>query len=151
MSKISVEDYQEIQNLVIDYCLTTDNADAVAFMNCWVDKEDFAGYESGPFGTMNTWDEMFEFEKHHVGPGGMAVGKRHQATNIKITPVNANEALVTNDMIVLEVNQEPRVLATGRYNDSLVVRTDKGWRFKRRKLDVDPGFFVLMQGVLPES
>jgi hypothetical protein len=44
---------------------------------------------------------------------------------------------------VLEVEEAPRVIATGRYNKSLVVKTDKGWKFKRRTLNVDPGFFKL--------
>jgi hypothetical protein len=43
------------------------------------------------------------------------------------------------------VAQEPRVIAKGRYDDSVVVRTADGWRFKSRKLHVDPGFFELMK------
>jgi hypothetical protein len=145
MNNITFDDWVEIHNLVARYCLTTDNKDADAFMQCWVDPQDFGGYESGPFGTMKTWQEMYEFEKHHVGPGGMANGKRHQSTNINIRPLSATEALVTNDMIVLEVADEPRVIATGRYNDSVVVKTSRGWRFKRRTLEVDSGFFKLAE------
>ena len=142
---ITFEYYLEINQLVADYCITTDDADADAFMRCWVEPEEFGGYESGPFGTMETWEQMYEFEKHHVGEGGMANGKRHQSTNIKIEPISENEVHVTNDMIVLEVASEPMVIATGRYNRSVVVKTSKGWKFKSRKLDVDPGFFKLME------
>jgi hypothetical protein len=142
---ISAEDDLEIRNLVARYCITTDNADADAFMECWVSPEEFGGYESGPFGAMSTWKEMHEFEKHHVGPGGMANGKRHQATNLLIEPISANEVSVTHDMIVLEVAEVPRIVATGRYDHSVVVRTAKGWRFKSRKLHVDAGFFVAMK------
>lgn len=145
MSEISLADYIEIHNLVSDYCLKTDNADADGFMQCWVRPEDFGGYDSGPFGTMKTWEELYRFEKHHVGPGGLANGKRHQSTNIQIKPLSATQALVTNDMIVVEVADEPRVIATGRYNDSLVVKTPAGWKFKQRKLDVDSGFFRLAE------
>jgi len=151
VSVIHFEDYLESKNLVADYCLRTDNADADGFMECWVDKDEFGGYESGPFGTMNTLDELYEFEKHHVGPGGMANGKRHQATNLHITPVSENEVHVTHDMMVLEVADEPRVIATGRYNNSVVVRTEKGWKFKRRTLDVDTGFFKLMERLNPSN
>jgi hypothetical protein len=140
---ISAEDQLEIRNLVARYCLTTDNADADAFMACWVDADAFGGYESGPFGTMKTWQELYEFEKHHVGPGGMANGKRHQATNVHVSAVSANEARVSHDLVVLEVAQEPRIIATGRYDDSVVVRTADGWRFASRRLHVDPGFFIL--------
>lgn len=144
-SHITPADYIEIQNLVAMYCITTDNADADAFMRLWVEPAEFGGYDSGAFGKMDTWQAMYEFEKHHVGPGGMANGKRHQSTNVLIEAVSATEALVTNDMLVLEVAAVPCLMATGRYNDSVVVKTDKGWKFKRRTLDIDPGFFKLME------
>ncbi|MEY3212759.1 MAG: hypothetical protein RIT28_3240, partial [Pseudomonadota bacterium] len=75
---------------------------------------------------------------------GMANGKRHQVTNVYIEAVSPTEVRVTHDLIVLEVKDEPRVFATGRYDDSVVVKTPQGWRFKSRHLAVDPGFFVLM-------
>ena len=142
-STISFDDFLEIHALVARYCIATDDADADAFMALWVRPEQFGGYDSGAFGNMKTWNELHEFEKHHVGPGGMANGKRHQATNVLVEPVSADEVHVTHDLVVLEVAQEPRVIATGRYDKSVVVRTDAGWRFKRRTLAVDPGFFVL--------
>lgn len=145
MATLTSQDILDIQNLVADYCITTDNKDADAFMECWVSAEEFDGYDSGAFGNMQTWDELYAFEKEHVGPGGMAQGKRHQSTNISIKTVSDSEALVTNDMIVLEVAGIPMVVATGRYDDSLVVKTDKGWKFKRRTLEVDTGFFKLME------
>lgn len=143
MAFSSWTDVIEIQNLVARYCLTTDNADADAFMRCWVDADEFGGYESGAFGSMATWQEMHEFERHHVGPGGMANGKRHQVLNLLIEPISATEAHVTHDMIVLEVADAPRIVATGRYDKSVVVKTAAGWRFKRRTLSVDTGFFKL--------
>ena len=60
-----------------------------------------------------------------------------------MTTDNTDQVHVTHDMIVLEVANKPRIIATGRYNKSLVVRTPEGWRFKSRTLDVDKGFFVL--------
>lgn len=136
-------DVLEIQNLVARYCLTTDNADADGFMRCWVEPAEFGGYDSGAFGRMDTWQALYEFEQHHVGPGGMANGKRHQVLNLHIEPVSATEAHVTHDMIVLEVADQPRIIATGRYDKSVVVKTAAGWRFKRRTLAVDSGFFKL--------
>jgi hypothetical protein len=138
-------DYAEIQNLVALYCITTDNADADGFMRLWVEPAEFGGYDSGAFGKMDTWQAMYEFEKHHVSPGGMANGKRHQSTNIVIEGVSATEALVTNDMLVFEVADVPYLMATGRYNKSVVVKTAAGWKFKRRTLDIDSGFFKLME------
>lgn len=141
---ITHHDYLEILNLVARYCLTTDNADADAFMQLWVGPDDFGGYDSGSFGSMPTWDELYSFERKHVGPGGMANGKRHQATNILVEPISADEVHVTHDMQVLEIAKEPRLIATGRYDRSVVVKTAQGWRFKARRLHVDPGFFALM-------
>jgi hypothetical protein len=145
IAPLTPADFAEIQNLVALYCITTDNADADGFMKLWVEPAEFGGYDSGTFGKMDTWQAMYEFEKHHVGPGGMANGKRHQSTNIVIEPVSATEALVTNDMLVFEVADVPYLMATGRYNKSQVVKTAKGWKFKRRTLDIDSGFFKLME------
>lgn len=142
---LSQRDYQEIHNLVMRYVISTDNADVEGFMECWVGKDEFGGYESGPFGTMETWDQLREFEAHHVGEGGMANGKRHQVTNLMIEPINENEVHVTHDMMVIETAQIPMIIATGRYNKSLVVKTAGGWKFKSRNLEVDSGFFKLME------
>lgn len=142
---ISAEDRLQIQNLVARYCITTDNADADAFMRCWVPREEFGGYDSGAFGNMPTWDALYEFEKNHVGPGGGANGKRHIVANLLIEPVSATEVHVTHDLVVLEVAQIPAVIATGRYDRSVVVKTEAGWRFKSRRLHVDPGYFRLLE------
>jgi hypothetical protein len=144
---LTTQDLLEIQNLIGTYCITTDNKDVDGFMNCWVDPEEFEGYDSGAFGHMKTWEELREFEAHHVGEGGNATGKRHQATNIIIEPVSDTEVSVTHDMLVLEVANVPGLVATTRYNNSRVVKTYKGWKFKYRKLDIDAGFFKLMESL----
>ncbi len=142
---ISTQDLLEIQNLIATYTVATDNKDVNGFMNCWVSPEEFGGYDSGAFGNMKTWEELKAFEAHHVGEGGNANGKRHMVTNLIIQPVNETEVSVTHDMIVLEVAAIPYVVASGRYNNSKVVKTSNGWKFKWRKLDVDSGFFKLME------
>jgi hypothetical protein len=149
MQHITADDFAEIQNLVALYCLTTDNADADGFMQTWVEPAEFGGYDSGAFGRMDTWEAMHAFEKEHVGPGGMANGKRHLSLNILIEAVSATEVHVTNDLVVLEVAEVPKVLASGRYNRSVVVKTAVGWRFKRRTLDIDAGFFKAMAAQHP--
>lgn len=144
---ITFEDHLAIQNLIAEYFISTDNADADAFMTTWVGPEEFGGYNSEAFGDLPTWQAMYDYEKHHVGPGGMANGKRHQVTNVHIKPISATEVHVTHDLIVLEVADIPTIIATGRYNDSVVVKTDLGWKFKRRTLQVDSGFFKLMDSL----
>jgi 3-phenylpropionate/cinnamic acid dioxygenase small subunit len=141
---ITSEDYMKIQNLAFRYALTTDNADVDGFMNCWVSASAFGGYESGPFGSMKTWEELRDFEAHHVGEGGMADGKRHQITNLLIEPVSETEVHVTHDLLVVETANIPSIIASGRYDKNLVVKTEDGWKFKSRTLTVDPGFFKLM-------
>lgn len=144
---ITAEDHFAIQNLITRYFISTDDADADAFMETWVSPEEFGGYFSEAFGDLPTWQAMYEYEKHHVGPGGMANGKRHQITNVHIEPISATEVHVTHDLIVLEVAAIPAIIATGRYTNSLVVKTDQGWKFKRRVLHVDSGFFKLMESL----
>lgn len=142
---MTIQDELEIRNLAAAYAITTDNADVDGFMACWVPAEDFGGYESGPFGSMKTWQELKDFESHHVGEGGMAKGKRHQVTNLMVEPISANKAYVTHDLVVLETAEIPSIIATGRYDKSLVVKTENGWKFKSRTLTVDKGFFKLME------
>ena len=142
---ISTQDLLEIQNLITTYFIATDNKDVEGFMNCWVGPEEFEGYDSGAFGNMETWEKLRDFEAEHVGEGGDANGKRHQATNVVISPVSETEVKVTHDMLVFEVADIPTLVASGRYNDSLVVKTEHGWKFKWRKLNVDSGFFKLME------
>jgi len=142
--RLAPSDELEIRNLVARYCLATDNADADGFMACWVAPDEFGGYDSGAFGKLDTWEALYEFEKHHVGPGGLANGKRHVALNLHVEAVDPDTAHVTHDMLVVEVAAAPRLIASGRYDRSVVVRTTDGWRFKRRHLHVDPGFFALM-------
>jgi hypothetical protein len=144
---LTTQDLLEIQNLVARYCITTDNKDVDGFMNCWVEPAEFEAYDSGAFGYMKTWEELRTFEAHHVGENGAANGKRHQATNILIQPVSDTEVKVTHDMLVLEANDEPRLIATTRYNDSKVVKTATGWKFRYRKLEIDKGFFKLMENI----
>ncbi len=144
MKHITADDLAEIHNLVALYCVTTDNADADGFMQTWVEPAEFGGYDSGAFGRMDTWEAMLAFEREHVGPGGMANGKRHLSLNLVVEAVSATEVHVTHDMVVLEVAEIPKVLATGRYNRSVVLKTAAGWRFKRRTLDIDAGFFKAM-------
>lgn len=142
---LSTNDELAIRNLVADYNRTTDDADADGFMALWVDPDEFGGYDSAAFGSMTTWEELRQFEVHHVGPGGMANGKRHQATNVVIHEIGPDEVRVSHDMLVLEVADSPHIVATGRYENGVVIRTADGWRFKSRTLTIDPGFLAAQE------
>lgn len=144
MTSISFNDYLEIQNLVSEYFLTTDAGDVDAFMNCWVGPDEFTGYDLGAMGMLKTWEEMRGFiVQNYVG--ALAKGKRHISTNVKIQPVSDTQVLVSHDMIVVEVAENPAVFITGHYQDSVVVKTDKGWKFKGRKIELDSGSLKLLQ------
>ena len=141
------QDRAEIMDLCARYNISTDNADVDSFMDCWMDdgRSSHVRFES-PFGNFGSREEIRHFEQEHVTKG-MAVGKRHLGFNIVIregTGDNHNTAFVTNDLIVVETKDIPYIVATGRYDDSKVIKTDKGWKFEYRNLKVDDGFMKLM-------
>lgn len=131
--ELTARDRLEILDLVARYNLTTDSKDVDGYMDCWA--EDLL-FES-PFGTFRTREEMRAFEAEHVQTG--AVGKRHLSLNVAIEQ-DRDDALVTSDLVVLEVAEAPHVVATGRYDRSRVVKTSDGWRFSHRRLRLDEGF-----------
>jgi hypothetical protein len=141
------QDRVEIMDLCARYNISTDNADVDGFMDCWVEEgnENYVRFES-PFGNFDSREEIRTFEQEHVTTGG-AVGKRHLGSNIVIKEGKdevVNTAFVTNDLIVVEARDIPYVVATARYNNSKVIKTDKGWKFSYRNLKVDEGFMKAM-------
>lgn len=139
---LTAHDRMEILDLCARYYISTDEADVDGFMACWVDDDDIV-FDSA-FGTFHGRAEIREFEREHVTTG-MAVGRRHLLGNVSIRRgEDADTALVTSYLVVMEVAKLPRIIATAIYRDSRVERTDDGWRFRRRRMDVDPGFAVFM-------
>ena len=141
------QDRVEIMDLCARYNISTDNADVDGFMDCWVEEGNgnHVRFES-PFGNFDSREKIRNFEQEHVTTGG-AVGKRHLGSNIVIKEGKdevVNTAFVTNDLIVVEARDIPYVVATARYNDSKVIKTDKGWKFSYRNLKVDEGFMKAM-------
>lgn len=136
---LTTEDRLAILDLHARYYLSTDDADVDGFMHCWVESDDIA-FES-VFGDMHGRAAIRAFEEGHVTTG-MAVGKRHFLSNLAVRDgEREGEALATSYMTVIDVTNKPiKIVATGKYADSLLVRTDAGWRFARRKLEVDPGY-----------
>ncbi len=132
-------DRLEILDLCARYNTCTDDKDVDGFMDCWADEVLF----ESPFGTFDSREALRAFEDEHVNRG-MAVGKRHLGLNVSIMDGGEGVAYVTADLMVVEVADAPRIVATVRYNGSKVVKTPKGWRFTHRKLELDPGFMKLM-------
>jgi hypothetical protein len=134
MATITPDDYFEIQNLVARYFHTVDNGDAEGFMGCWVEPEVFELYVS-PMGRIARWQELHDVIRQLVGPDGSLKDKRHFSSNVSIKAVDPATALVMHDMIVCAVAVDPVIVATGRYNDSVAVKTDRGWKFKKRVVE----------------
>ena len=70
----------------------------------------------------------------------MGAGKRHVVSNHAIDG-DGDEARMLSYLTILEREGPPRVVATARVED-VVRRTPDGWRFARRRIDVDPGMFA---------
>ena len=139
---LSALDRLEIQDLCARYYISTDEQDVDGFMDCWVEDDDITF--NSAFGNYKGRAAIREFEDEHVHRG-MAVGKRHLLGNVSIEEgERPNEALVTSYLVVMEVVERPYILATAIYRKSLVERTDEGWRFRSRTMDVDPGFQKVM-------
>jgi len=139
---ISAIDRLEIHDLCARYYITTDEKDVDGFMNCWVDDDDITF--NSAFGDFKGRAAIRGFEDEHVHRG-MAVGKRHWVGNVTIRDGQSpGQALVTSYLMVMEVVEAPYVLATAIYRDSVVEKTDQGWRFRSRSMDVDAGFQKVM-------
>lgn len=139
---ISAEDRVLIHELCAKYYVSTDEKDVDAFMDCWLDTDDIV-FESA-FGNFRGRNEIRSFETEHVSRG-MAIGKRHLLSNVFIRESSTpNKAFVTSYLTVLEVVDKPYIVATSIYRDSEVEKTSKGWKFRKRSMEVDPGFQKVM-------
>ena len=128
---------------IIEVCtawnIYTDNADVDAYMTTWADENVKL---VNPFGSFETREAIKAFETEYVTKG-MAVGKRHLGTNILVTGTSKTTANVTMDIILMEVVEIPFVMATIRFNGSLI-KTKSGWKLPTVELSVDEGFMKLM-------
>jgi uncharacterized protein YhdP len=145
-TSLNINDLLEINQLISRYFLATDSVDLEAFMDCWVEADRFGGYDLGQLGNLNTREELYNYLKKHHNQG-LADAKRHISTNIKFNVINATEVWLTQDMIVVEIEDNPDVFITGRYNYSSIVKTEQGWKFKSRKLPLDSGSLEVVKDI----
>jgi hypothetical protein len=135
--KLAADDRLDIQDLCARYNLCMDDHDLNGFMACWAEGdvrlENIAGQFSGRDGLRAFAEKQFEEKRLQ--------GKRRLLSNLAIRPgEQPDTAYVTCDIFLLEVTDLPQVVATGRFRDSKVVKTDEGWKFVFRRLDLDFGF-----------
>ena len=135
---IAETDRAEIIELHHRNYLSTGDKDVDGFMDCWVE-DGFEGFFS-PFGDFEDREGLRTFEHDHTH-GGTADGKRHFSGKLVLRKGDDEDTvLATSYMTVVDVVNAPRIVATGKYTDSVVRRTADGWKFDRRELSVDPGF-----------
>jgi len=135
----------EIHELVAKLFHAIDDKNLEAYQSLFVDD---ASSES-PFGVFQGRAALDSFFAHHIGPGGMGDGRRHFGLNVH-ADVDGDQGRVTFDLVVLEVRDVPTVIATARYDDNEVVYAKGGWRFKKLKQIIDPGFFKSMEQKQPK-
>lgn len=140
------QDKVEIHELVARLFHSIDDKDLDAYRSLFVDD---ATSES-PFGNLQGKAALSEFFTHHVSPQGMGDGKRHFALNVR-SDLDGDRARVTFDLLVSEVRDIPKIIATARYDGNEAVRTSDGWKFKRLKQVIDPGFFKLAEAAKPKA
>lgn len=73
----------------------------------------------------------------------MGAGKRHVVSN-HVVDGDGDTARLVSYLTILEREGPPRVVATALVSDELR-RTSEGWRFSRRRIEVDPAMFASLQ------
>jgi hypothetical protein len=137
MTKLSADDRLALFDLHARFYVAIDEKDEAMFMGCWAEDDDIA-IESA-FGSPRGLEQMHQF--FHIHINGHAMGKRHILQNLIIRESDDPDiAYATSYMIVLEVEDLPRVHASAILRDTKCARTAGGWRFRLRSMEFDPGY-----------
>ncbi|MFE3081736.1 nuclear transport factor 2 family protein [Nocardia tengchongensis] len=112
-----------------------DNHDVDSWLGAWVPDGKFIA----TYGTFVGHDAIREFINGHIA-AGKEDGARHLMTNYTVDG-DGKTATATCTVTKLQVVEPPFIIATGIYTDVLV-RTEAGWKFQSRRLDIDPGVFA---------
>ena|SRR5579872_231383 len=118
VTKLTADDYIEIQQLYARYNHAIDGGDAEGYASLFV--------PDGSFNNNVGHDQLVTFIKNRNG-----ANMRHWNTNLVITgtPEGASGSVY---LMFLNVGVNPPVVTgAGKYDDTLV-KTSDGWRFKRR-------------------
>lgn len=132
---LALEDKLAIHELLATHLRHLDNHDVDAWTQCWVPEGRFVA----TYGTNVGHEEIRGFLQGHIA-AGKEDGARHLATNV-IVSGEGDKVNVYSLVVKLQVEKPPFIIATGVYND-VVVRTNEGWRFEVRQLDIDRGAFA---------
>jgi 3-phenylpropionate/cinnamic acid dioxygenase small subunit len=125
-SSLSADDYAEIHNLYAHYNLVLDAGDSEAWADTFTADGRFKSYE-GRSALIE-----FAYEVHAA-----YLNTRHWNSNIHLAPT-ADGAAGAAYLILWDVGARPQSISlTGTYQDTLV-RTPNGWRFRSRRVQIDP-------------
>ncbi len=136
---LSAEDRFEILQLPIIVAAAMDDRDAQAFTDCWTD-DTYFDYNGTIY---NSKAEVSSYAEEHM-KSDEAKGKRHFALNIRFKEILDDKVTLKSNLLMLEAEQIPSVIATGEIEEELV-RTQSGWKFSKRIFRLDPGFQKLME------
>ncbi|RJO75229.1 nuclear transport factor 2 family protein [Nocardia panacis] len=112
-----------------------DNHDVAAWVSAWLPDGDFIA----TYGTFSGHEAITAFINGHIA-AGKEDGARHLMTNYVISG-DGDTATSTCRVTKLQVDAPPFIIATGVYTDVLV-RTEQGWKFRSRRLDIERGVFA---------
>jgi ketosteroid isomerase-like protein len=132
----ALEAREAIRELIYAYGRALDRRDFIAFAGLF---EPQSGMWVGGFGTATGRDEIFRMMDRSIGHQATPVAptSHHVFTNIQIE-VEGNTASATTKWIFVVPGESgaPQWRFLGHYEDEFV-RTDEGWRFRRREAFTD--------------
>ena len=122
-SRLTGDDYIEIQQLYSRYNMAIDTGDAEGWAATFT--------KDGVFNTSVGHDALVQFIHDWRDKMGGA-NRRHWNSNLAITPTpeGANGAVY---LLLVDVGQKPPVIFTAATYSDTLVKTPEGWRFKTRK------------------
>jgi hypothetical protein len=137
---LAIDDERQITAVILNYSTGIDRRDYVLFRSCFADDIE-ADYGPGG-GTFSTGDQLTDhMERMHRDLGFTL----HRNTNIVISSVTGGASARTYvDALLMTTKGALAVNPVGYYDDFLV-RTEKGWRIKKRKFTL-----VRLEGQHPD-
>jgi hypothetical protein len=127
---LTAYDRLDILDLYARAARAEDAGDAEEFVAAFTEE----GVLEAPHGIFRGPDEL---RRYLVESASVRKGRRHLTANHVVT-VEGDGARALADFVILEVDDAPRVLATGTYSDT-IAREEGALRFSHRKVVPDPG------------
>ncbi|MBA3856125.1 MAG: hypothetical protein C0507_04375 [Cyanobacteria bacterium PR.3.49] len=128
---MEIEDKLQIQELTARYANAMDDSDLDAWLATW----DATGMWRGGLGEFQGFEKLREL---FAALGDRIKNKRHVMTNLVIDGFG-DQAQQRCYMLVFDRVNEPKLIASGVYNDHLI-KVSGEWKFLERRVALDPSF-----------